>query len=43
MSTCSRYVTGVLLGLAPEHKMPSRGLRGGGRAVLEVRMHRTKS
>lgn len=42
MSTCSRYMTWVLLCLAPEHKMPSKGSREGGRAVLEVRMQRTK-
>lgn len=32
----------VLLGLVLEHKMPSRGSREAGRAVLEVRTQRTK-
>lgn len=32
----------MLLDLAPEHKMATRVIKGGSRAVLEVRMHRTK-
>jgi len=42
VSTCSTYITWVLLGLAPERKTPSRGWREEGRAVLGVRLHRMK-